>query len=54
MSNQTGLPEPGKIVLALLKFEDVPPLPAVGFMAGTTYTHEPYFHCPGNRTKETA
>lgn len=49
MSNPTKLPEPGKRVLALLWFEDVPPLPVVGFMAETIDTHEPYFHCPGNR-----
>ena len=49
MSNQTELPEPGKMVLALLKFEDVPPMPVVGFMAETTDTREPYFHVPGSK-----
>lgn len=49
MPNQTELPEPDKLVLALLWFVDVPPMPVVGFMAETADTHEPYFHCPGNR-----
>lgn len=48
MSDKTELPEPDKLVLALLKFDDVPPMPVVGFMAKTIDTHEPYFHCPGN------
>jgi hypothetical protein len=48
MSKNNKLPEPGKIVLALLKFEDVAPMPVIGFMAETIDTHEPYFHCPGN------
>jgi hypothetical protein len=36
-------------VLALLKFEDVPPMPVVGFMTETIDTHELYFHVPGSR-----
>lgn len=49
MANKIELPQPEKIVLALLWFVDVPPMPVIGFMAETTDTHEPYFHCPGNR-----
>lgn len=40
------LPKPYITILALLKFEDVPPISAVGFIAETTDTKIPYFHVP--------
>lgn len=43
------LPEKEILVLALLKFEDVPPLPLTGFIAETVDTHEPYFHAFNKR-----
>ena len=38
------MPEMWRVVLALLVFGDVPPLPLTGFIAETTDTHERYFH----------
>ena len=38
------MPEMWRVVLALLVFGDVPPLPLTGFIAETTDTHEKYFH----------
>ena len=38
------LPEMYRTILALLVFEDVPPLPLTGFLAETIDTHEKYFH----------
>ena len=38
------LPEMHRTILALLVFEDVPPLPLTGFFAETIDTHEKYFH----------
>ena len=35
-----------RTIIALLKFDDVPPIAAVGFIAETTDTKEPYFHIP--------
>lgn len=37
------LPEKYVTIIALLVFEDVPPLPLTGFIAETIDTHEPYF-----------
>lgn len=44
--NNQELPEKYCTVIVLLKFEDVPPIPAIGFIAETTDTKTPYFHCP--------
>lgn len=43
------LPEKERTVIALLVFEDVPPLPLTGFVAETSDTHEPYFHAFNRR-----
>lgn len=44
-----NLPDEYIAVLALLKFEDVPPMPVVGFMAKTVDDQTPYFHVPAGR-----
>ncbi len=38
------LPEKYVTIIALLVFEDVPPVPMTGFIAETSDTHEAYFH----------
>ena len=38
------LPKMYRTILALLVFEDVPPLPLTGFLAETIDTHEKYFY----------
>ena len=38
------LPEMYRTVLALLVFDEIPPLPLTGFIAETIDTHEKYFH----------
>ena len=43
------IPEKYRNIIALLKFDDVPPIAAVGFVAETTDTKEPYFHIPLDR-----
>lgn len=43
------LPEKYRTIIALLKFEGVPPVPLTGFIAETTDTHEPYFHAFNRR-----
>lgn len=43
------IPEKYRTIIALLKFDDVPPIAAVGFVAETTDTKEPYFHIPLGR-----
>ena len=43
------IPEKYRTIIALLKFSDVPPIAAVGFVAETTDTKEPYFHIPLDR-----
>lgn len=43
------LPEKFVTIIALLVFEDVPPLPLTGFIAETSDTHEPYFHAFDNQ-----
>lgn len=43
------MPEKYRTIIALLKFDDVPPIPAIGFITETTDTKEAYFHViPGN------
>ena len=47
--NGKQLPEKYRTIIALLKFEDVPPVPLTGFIAETKDTHEPYFHAFNRR-----
>ena len=47
--NGKQLPEKYRTIIALLKFEDVPPVPLTGFIAETSDTHEPYFHAFNRR-----
>ena len=49
MMNGKQLPEKDRTIIALLKFEDVPPVPMTGFIADTIDTHEPYFHAFNRR-----
>ena len=48
-SSNADLPEKYRTVIALLKFDDVPPVPLTGFIAETVDTHEPYFHAFNRR-----
>lgn len=47
--NGHELPEKYITVIVLLKWEDIPPIPAIGFIAETIDTMTPYFHCPVSR-----
>ena len=47
--SSADLPEKYRTVIALLKFDDVPPVPLTGFIAETVDTHEPYFHAFNRR-----
>ena len=47
--SKKALPEKYRTIIALLKFEDVPPIPLTGFIADTVDTHEPYFHAFNKR-----
>ena len=38
------LPEKYVTIIALLKFDDMPPMALTGFIAETIDTHEAYFH----------
>ena len=49
MTKTKELPEKYVTIIALLVFEDVPPLPMTGFIAETSDTHEPYFHAFNRR-----
>ena len=46
---QDQLPEKYATIIALLVFEDGPPLPLTGFIAETSDTHEPYFYAFNRR-----
>ena len=43
------LPDKERVIIALLAFEDIPPLPLTGFIAETIDTHELYFHAFNRR-----
>lgn len=42
--DNSNLPKQFKTIIALLQFDDMPPIPVVGFIAPTTDTNEPYLH----------
>ena len=50
MHNSTETPTLFRTIIALFKFDDVPPFPAVGYVSKTSDTEELYFACFVPRT----
>lgn len=45
MHPATETPQYFRTIIAMFKFDDVPAFPAVGYVAPTSDTNEPYFAC---------